>query len=267
MTYMQTTGNTRFMAPLIDHFGVLPLSAIDQTAMARATQALYPGRRPSTINRQLYTPVLALMKLAGIAPQIKRPKGHDAPTPLTVPDDAWYDAVLPHCRPALAAMLVLLSMTGRRLGEAMRLAPGEIDLERREAAMLDTKTGRLVVVPLPEIFLAFLEAVPGWRDRVRVFGYGNRSNVYRDLKKACAAAGQPYFTTHPAGRHKFSTRFLQAGYSLRHLQEAGGWASIKMPAERYGHLEQSEVRKAVDSLGQKWGAERPSPIARKEKTK
>lgn len=267
LTYVQTTSNKRFIKPLSDHFGVTPLAQIDQAAMARAAERLYPGRQPSTVNRQLYTPVIAIMALAGIAPEIKRPKGHDAATPLRVPDDSWYDAVLPKCRPALAAMLVFMAMTGRRVGEAMDLAPTDIDIERREATLHKTKTDRPVVVPLPETFIAFLQAVPGWQDRARVFGYGNRSNVYRDLKKACKAAKQPYFTTHPAGRHKFSTRFLQAGYSLKHLQEAGGWASIKMPAERYGHLEQSEVRKTVDSLGQKWGSERPAPEPLKEKTK
>jgi site-specific recombinase XerD len=91
----------------------------------------------------------------------------------------------------------------------------------------------------------------------KVFSFSDKQNVYRSLRGACKRAGVPYHSTHPAGRHTFGKRILRAGHSLKLLQEAGGWNSIRMPAENYGHLETSHVRGAVlDLAGENPGKKR-----------
>jgi hypothetical protein len=40
-------------------------------------------------------------------------------------------------------------------------------------------------------------------------------------------------------------RLLESGGSLREAQEAGGWASIQIVADTYGHLEEQAVYKTV----------------------
>ena len=50
----------------------------------------------------------------------------------------------------------------------------------------------------------------------------------------------PYFSPHVFGRHKFATRFLEAGYSLQFVKNAGHWKTIRLVAELYGHLEKRE---------------------------
>src|SRR5579864_861037 len=54
-SYLENGGEPRFLQPLIDHFGSTPLAKIDQAAADAAAKALYPGRAPATLNRQLYT--------------------------------------------------------------------------------------------------------------------------------------------------------------------------------------------------------------------
>ena len=86
----------------------------------------------------------------------------------------------------------------------------------------------------------------------RLFPYGDRHNVYRALRAVCKKAGLPYYGTHALGRHAFATRLLKQGKSLKFVQDAGGWKSIKMPAMHYGHLEKSEVQDEIRKVGEEW---------------
>ena len=70
--------------------------------MGRLAQDLYPGRTAATINRQLYTPVIALLKFA---PNLKRREGHDSLPELDVLADAWYPPVLRAVNPYARAFL------------------------------------------------------------------------------------------------------------------------------------------------------------------
>jgi hypothetical protein len=78
-----------------------------------------------------------------------------------------------------------------------------------------------------------------------------------------------YYTSHRVGRHAFAARLLAEGKSLRFVMEAGGWATIQIVAETYGHLERSYVddalRETGDCLITKLGSapfllEKPKPV-------
>src|SRR5262249_49587465 len=71
------------------------------------------------INRQLYTPVIAVMKFARHAYQPKRPEGHDNLPALDVPANDWYPAVVRAANPYLRAFLIVQRMTGRRPDELL----------------------------------------------------------------------------------------------------------------------------------------------------
>jgi hypothetical protein len=65
ISYLEAGGEVRFIDPLKDHFGETPLSAIDQAAIDAAAVTLYPNETAATRNRQVYTPVSAILKHAG----------------------------------------------------------------------------------------------------------------------------------------------------------------------------------------------------------
>jgi site-specific recombinase XerD len=71
-------------------------------------------------------------------------------------------------------------------------------------------------------------------------------------RKAVEMAGMPYHGPHAIGRHSFATRMLRAGYSLHHVKESGGWATIEMVSQRYGHLAKREMTAAVHEVGASW---------------
>jgi hypothetical protein len=59
----------------------------------------------------------------------------------------------------------------------------------------------------------------------------------------------------------FASGVLRDGKSLKFLKDAGRWATIKMPAQRYGHLERSEVDQEVREMGQRWaGDQKPADV-------
>jgi integrase len=84
LSYMQAGGEATYLTPLIEHFGVKLLAQITQADVDAAAVTIYPGETPATRNRQIYTPVSAVMHHSGVPyvvtadgghKQIKRPHG------------------------------------------------------------------------------------------------------------------------------------------------------------------------------------------------
>jgi integrase len=250
LTYVKSKNPSKrdrqFAAKLVGYFRETPVGEIDQEAVARAAYAIYPGAKATTHHRAVYAPVTTILRLSNVRPDFKRPKvARSVPK---IPTEDWFDRILPHCQPRLAALLIFLTLTGRRISEALEA----IDNEDGTATIGRTKTGSPVVVRIPEFCRSLLAGQRGQR----LFTYGDRHNVYRELRATCKRAGVPYYGTHALGRHAFATRLLREGKSLKFVADAGGWASIKMPAQHYAHLEKSEVQDAVKAVGDSWGKER-----------
>ena len=254
ITYVESKNPSKrdkgFAAKLVAHFGETPIADIDQASIANAAQSLYPGCSAATHSRAVYAPVITILRLSKERPDFRRPRADKKP--LNVPPEGWFDAVLPHCDNRLAALLIFLTLTGRRITEALEA----IDNGDGTATIERTKTGNAIVVTLPVLCRDLLYCGADndiEKGGQRLFPYGDRHNVYRALRAACKRAGVPYYGTHALGRHAFATRLLKDGWSVKHVAAAGGWKSPKMVLERYGHLEQSEVANDVKELGDRWG--------------
>jgi integrase len=246
ITYLETVGKKRFVHKLVLYFKETPIDQIDQAAISSAAHALYPGCSASTHNRAVFAPVTTILRMSGFRPDFKRPKIQK--TQIKVPPEGWFDAVLPRCPPRLAALLVFLTLTGRRITEALEATWND----DASCTIQRTKAGGAVVLRVPDLCRQLLGDM-GSDTNARLFPYGDRHNVYRALRAACKRAGVPYYGTHAIGRHAFATRLLKQGKSLKFVQDAGGWASIKMPAQHYAHLEHSEVQDEVREVGEEWG--------------
>src|SRR5262249_31581823 len=55
--YMRGGGERTYLKKLLEHFGDVPVSQIDQAAIDAAAQTLYPDAGPATRNRSVYTPI------------------------------------------------------------------------------------------------------------------------------------------------------------------------------------------------------------------
>lgn len=267
-TYLGSGGDPRFLGEiengprnrLLDFLGQYRVDAIDDAIMTRAATALYPTAKPITVNRQLYTPVITVLRLAAKGqnwkPDLKRPKGWWRLKPARPPENSWFDLVRPKCRPQLWALLLFCTIHGRRAGDAIRLEPEDFNLVERTALIERTKNGDPLLVRLADQVVEAILAY-NWQAGPGLFGHytlENRRNLFRDLKAACERAEVKYYTPHKAGRHAFAKRLLDAGKSLKHLKEAGRWENITVPAMLYGHLEHSEVDDETRRIGEGWAS-------------
>lgn len=237
---------------IVEALGPLSCEDIDDTLMADLTEDLWPdGAAPATVNRYLYTPVLAILHMAlkEKAPQLARPKDHNKVTPVLIPPLEWYKQVWPELNATQMAFVGFMAAHGRRTNEALGRRPRDLDPSKGTLDLGVTKTGvrTLEVHPLS---LELILAMPGWESRPWLFGCGPSSanSFRRDLRKACDKAGAAWFHPHSFGRHFSVTSMLRKGYSVAHVADAHGM-SADMVTKRYGHLAKKETTAALHSVG------------------
>ena len=131
LKYVEAGGEERFVLRLAEHFGETPLTRIDQAAVDAAALALYPRATPATRNRQVYSPVSAILKVAGVADGLKRPKGARGARRLfwLTPEQASALLTAAEARDAeFGLFLAFLLYTGCRLTEALSLQIAGVNL-------------------------------------------------------------------------------------------------------------------------------------------
>jgi integrase len=257
LVYLEKGGEGRYLPPLIERFGTMRLAQITPAVVSQFARERFGDVSPATVKRTLYTPLNSVMRAAHRAqlgplvvfeaPKVKR-------KPVQYADDRWIEQFFAHAHFRVAAIVLFMTLTSARVSEACRLAPGDIDLERGEAILRQTKSGKsrrlsLAPVLVEALRRALVECAAEIDGQVRVFGYASRFSVNQAIERVCAKAGIPYLSSHKSGRHAFAARMLKAGHSLKLLQDAGGWATISVVSENYGHLEQQAIDEAVRRAG------------------
>lgn len=69
------------------------------------------------------------------------------------------------------------------------------------------------------------------------------------FKAACERAGVPWCTTHIMSRHTGASWGAQAGVTLEERMQQGGWKDERS-ARRYSHLDDSQIHRAANVVGQ-----------------
>lgn len=241
------------VAKLNDHFGDTLLSVIDQLAVQKAAKALYPNCGPSSINRIVYTPLIAVLRNAAANKkcslpmlkrmQVKKKLVKHAP-------DEWVQAFIAGCQHRkLRALVWLMTTTGCRVTEACNILWTHVDLGRGTALIEKTKNGDPRSLPLDPDLLDLLIYLKAEGDgRGRVFGYSHRVSVNDQVKVECRHLGLDYYSSHKFGRHAIATRMLNAGHTCKEVADAVGWtgaSGVALVAGTYGHLEKSKVQKSM----------------------
>lgn len=268
VSYMETVGATRFMTPIVKHFGTMPLARIDQGELDRAARKLYPKASPSTRNRQFFTPVSAVLHHAArrgwcSTPVIERPKqGEGRIRWINLAEaNGLIDACSDHLRP----LVIFLLYTGARVGEALWLDWQNVDLSRAHVTFPKTKNGEARGVTLHERVLSALANLshrdeeifrrPDGKPYERPTTVDDTSagtRIKSAFKGACRRAGIENFTPHDC-RHTWATWHYAANRDLGALQRLGGWKSVRM-VTRYAHVNVDELADTIDRLpGEKSG--------------
>jgi integrase len=208
---------------------------------------LFPNAGPATRNRQVISPVQAVINF-------NAKRGRCAPirverlfVPKHTPKVAtmeWLNAFVGAASPHLGALALYMAMTGARISEAVRLNWSNVDLGKAEAKLGKTKNGHPRITFLPPPLVAAIANIP---DRGGpVFGYRSRHSVQTPWLNAELRAGIPHISPHDAGRRLFATTMIQAGVDPVTVAEAGGWKSVRMVVEVYA--QPADAKEAVERV-------------------
>jgi integrase len=261
--YLEAGGEARYVEPLTNHFGTTKLARIDQTASDNAARVLYDQAAPSTLNRQVYTPVGAILHFAAERKlcewrTIRRPKQPKGRVRWLESDEA--NKLIEACSPHLKPLVIFLFYTGARLSEALYLDWRDVDLSRRQVSFTDTKNGESRGVPLHDRVLVAFANLPHREGAVfrrpasKVKPLGEPYKVKREgggqiktaFRGACRRAGITDFTPHDC-RHTWATWHYAANRNLKALMELGGWKSEAM-VMRYVHVNSDHLRDSIEAL-------------------
>jgi integrase len=247
--YQQKGHSLRFTGPLTRHFHARQLGSITDLDVMQFCQLAYPNATPQTINRQVYSPLIAIWRVAHAAGmcgphEFRRPKQPEREA-VTFATEEEIGALLDASHDRLRAAVLLLSFTGARASEVCRLMPEDVDWTARAVMFRKTKGGKPRLVPLGPMVMEALVALR--LTSGPLCGFKQRWSLNQAIERACVRAGLRHLTSHEVGRHAFAARLLRQGKTLKEVQEAGGWSakSMWMVAEIYAHLERSSTDAAV----------------------
>lgn len=265
LDYMNAGGQRRPLKRLLAHFGDIALDKIDQAAIDGAAQALFPSASAATQNREIYTPISAVLKRAGSDFRIRRPKGSRGQV---ISAWLWPEEAGRLFKTAkvidkeFAILLQLLCYTGLRLSEALSLQCSDLRLSEGYAHATQTKTNEQRGVFLPSNVVAALAGHPRGLDRDgRVFRFAKSGYLYGLLTKAAESAGVklPARAAFHLFRHTYATWMRRyAGRDVKGLVATGAWKS-EQSAARYAHVVPTEDARAAELL--------PRPGTRRAKSK
>jgi integrase len=232
LAYLKADGDPKYIDRIIEDTGEhaltkKPLADIDQIAIDNAARSVYPDAPPTTVNRQFYTPVSAILKRAGIEREIARPKGWrgSKANSWLEPDQAF--AVIREAygiEPEFGAFCATLLYTGMRLSDPLRAKVRDLKLSRSLLYVPDTKNGEPRPVHLPPVVVKALSDLPARTGRPRkVAGTPLKDG---EAGRSRASAGVPWLER-PADEKLF--RFCNGGRLRDMLALAIARAGLSFP--------------------------------------
>lgn len=163
--------------------------------------------------------------------------------------------------PVRRMALTTIYALGLRLGEGLRLETGHLASDRQVVMVKSGKGAKDRTVPLPQPLLARLRQYwkkerPASETKLLFVGDEGKSihetTLQKTFKVASKEAGLPRHATIHTLRHSYATHLIEAGVSLRAVQDILGHTNLKT-TEVYMHLTmpgRERVQEVVDQLMQ-----------------
>ncbi|MEO4000283.1 site-specific integrase [Mesorhizobium sp. CAU 1732] len=265
--YIEGGGSDRFLSPLKRRLGKKLLRDIAQLDLDATAKTQHPTAQPQTLNRQVYTPFIAVWNFAAEndwarvrkwrRPQrrrgtVSRPSLRRAGTfPVDYEHAARFVATM---SPGPAMLMTALFYTGMRPIELFALTASEVNLPGRWITLTNTKTGEPRGVPIHEFLLPLFDALlprGGAVFRtprglpytpVDAGGGGLKSAILGARRRSGIKDVAPY-----TGRHTCSTGLVLAGVHPHIKDQILGHAVSDM-SRHYTHVPQAPLIEAIDKL-------------------
>lgn len=280
-SYIDSGGSPRFLGKydpdndtwsgLIGKIGSARLRDIDQEFLNKKAKELYPTAKPETVNRQFWTPFIAVWRHASKGnnplcqpvewqrPKIKKSKSR-AKKPVPYEDAIKFINALSY--PA-AKVMFFLFWTGCRPIEAFTLTQDAVSVENQWIALEDTKTDVPRGIPAHKCLLPLLNEICTEHVFLNMHGrpYPSRA-IYNEHGRIIEHGGgqldTPILTaqektgihiTPGVPRHTVSTYLIwPAGVSPMVKDEILGHADENEMRQHYTHLPRQSLIDAINKL-------------------
>lgn len=268
---MRATGQRRYIARLVKHFGETPLSEMTQDVIDTGALAIAPDVAAATRSTYVYVPVSAVMHLAlgDKCPAIRHKYGGKSKerTDFMWPDDAFaIIAEADKIDPELGTYLLTLLYTGIRKSEGLDLLPQDTRPEDLTAWLKTSKNEDPRMLRLREDLAARLRVhLDQHPNRERLFKF-KEGGHFKHLLLRCtmAVCGLPCPVRRPTGwkKPKFRLAFVTfhvfrhtwatwlryyGGADVQGLVATKNWRDERS-ARRYTHVVPRDEWARVDSL-------------------
>jgi hypothetical protein len=220
--YLDEGGSERYLTPIFakwEHKLVREILPGNVTDLARE---LYPVAGPATRNRQVISPVQAVVNFNAKRGRCSPIRVERFFVPKHQPKVAtmdWLDRFIAHASPHLGALALYMAMTGARISDPR-------------------------VTFLPPQLVAAMANLP--HRNGRVFVYRTRQSVQTGWAGAERKAGIAHIGPHDAGRRLFATTMIQGGIDPVTVAKAGGWKSQRLVVETYA--QPADAKAAVEKV-------------------
>lgn len=168
--------------------------------------------------------------------------------------------------PAFFPFVLLMAMTGLRIGEAVALRPQDVHLEQRYLSVVENFVDGYITTPksrkprrvdigsvLVNVLRSYLPTLPA--DAPRLFLSTRGKMIHPDnwrnrhWRQITAQAGLPRLNLKDL-RHTFASLLIQQGAPLAYIKEQMGHHSISITADIYGHLVPGGHQAEMEKLGE-----------------
>jgi len=273
VSYGESGGSNRFLSPINDQFRTWKLRDITQTDLDKAARKLYPRVTPETLNRQVYTPFIAVWNHAVLNEwcdmrKWQRPrkikgtnvtklgKRRAGTHPVDYERAAQFVTAM---SPAPAMLMTALFYTGMRPIEIFSLEASDLDIKGRWITLTKSKTGEPRGIPMHEFIAPLLEALVGrggilFRTPKGVpyehkdEGGGQLKAAIDGARRRLAAKGEPIDDISPyTGRHSVSTQLVVNGVHPHIKDQILGHAVTDM-SRHYTNVPQAPLIEAINTL-------------------
>ncbi|MEM6617576.1 MAG: tyrosine-type recombinase/integrase [Pseudomonadota bacterium] len=261
--YIKNGGETRFLAPLLRHFGPdITVDQLDEITIIEAADALYPGRAAETWRRQVSVPIKAILNFAaGKRPQ---KRGNAVRTRWLTPEEAerlLTGTAAEKAGASVVAKVAFLLGTGCRTGEMFALQAHELWPATQEAWIDDPKNGEGRRVRYPDRVARYLvntaevgavfRTPNGLPYALRERGGGQMQHAFNALRDAAGLG--PDVTPHVL-RHTWATWYYAQTRDFGGLMDLGGWKKADM-ANRYRKLAPADLGARLLAHGWDFGGQ------------
>ena len=271
MAYDADPLTAKFLIPLVEHIGNMPVNDITPERVRDLGREIYPHTGTDLWHRQVITPVRAVInhlhdrdrrrcnpiRIRAYTQkerldQDKRRgvKSRREKRPGSWP---WLTKFCAHASPRIEALALTMFVTGARISQAIAMHPKKhLKLDEAKICIPGAKGIDDRWITIPDFLVAKLKAIAprvprGWERKpanFRVFGFADRSGPRKGWDAAIASAKIEPLSFHEAGRHGYGQEMkVRQGVDSEAAKLYGGWSkSSRVFDETYTHAEDAEAK-------------------------